>query len=142
MRTHGLGRRLILLVGTVATLSLMTALPWLTSLLLTDIFCGLGVLALYLLLMRGDSLQRGERFGLILLIALAAATHSATLFLLVALIASAVLLLRIDRKHLARARLEPRALGHCSRHGFGARRQCCHRQAAGRGAGASLPRIY
>jgi hypothetical protein len=105
MRTHGLGRRPILLVGTVATLSLMTALPWLTSLLLTDIFCGLGVLALYLLLMRGDSLQRGERFGLILLIALAAATHSATLFLLIGLIAAAVLLLLIDRKHLARAGL-------------------------------------
>ena len=46
------------------------------------------MLALYLLLLRDDTLQRGERFGLVRLVAFAAATHSATLAVLLALTAS------------------------------------------------------
>ena len=57
LRTHGFERRPLLLLGVVAVLSLLTTLPWLTSILLTDIFCGLGVLALYLLLLRSEALS-------------------------------------------------------------------------------------
>ena len=72
LRAHGLGGRPGLLLGLVATLSAVSTLPWLTSILLTDIFCGLGVLALYLLLMRNETLSRNERSGLIVLTAVAA----------------------------------------------------------------------
>lgn len=92
LRAHGLGKRPWLLAGTIAALALLTTLPWLTAILLTDIFCGLGVLALYLLLMRGDRIRRGERIGLTVLVAVAAATHSATYALLVGLTFCAVLL--------------------------------------------------
>ncbi len=57
LRAHGLGGRPLLLLGIVAVLSVFTTLPWLTSILLTDIFAGLGVLALYLLLLRADALS-------------------------------------------------------------------------------------
>jgi hypothetical protein len=43
LRAHRLGRRPLLLLGVIAALSVCTTLPWLTSILLTDIFCGLGV---------------------------------------------------------------------------------------------------
>jgi hypothetical protein len=92
LRTHGLGKRPLLLATTIAALAITTTLPWLTAILLTDIFCGLGVLALYLLLMRGERVRRRERIGLIVLIAVAAATHSATYALLVGLTLFAVLL--------------------------------------------------
>ena len=77
LRTHGLGGRPELVAGIVAALSVVTTLPWLTAILLTDIFAGLAVLALYLLLLRAESLGRGERIGLTALIAVSAATHSA-----------------------------------------------------------------
>ena len=57
LRAHGLGGRPLLLLGIVAALTVFTTLPWLTSILLTDIFAGLGVLALYLLLLRADALS-------------------------------------------------------------------------------------
>ena len=60
LRAHGLGRRPLHLLAVVAVLSLATTLPWLTSILLTDIFCGLGVLALYLVLLRGDACKAGS----------------------------------------------------------------------------------
>ena len=40
LRAHGFGRRPLLLLGVIAALSLLTTLPWLTAILLTDIFCG------------------------------------------------------------------------------------------------------
>ena len=52
LRAHGLGKRPWLVLGVIATLTAISTLPWLTSILLTDIFAGLGVLALYLLLLR------------------------------------------------------------------------------------------
>jgi hypothetical protein len=105
LRVHWLGRRPMLLAGVIAGLSLFTTLPWLTAILLTDIFCGLGVLALYLLLLRGSALSRAERTGLIVLIGVAGATHSATFAVLTALVAAAALLWFVDR-----ARLPSRAL--------------------------------
>ncbi|HET7847495.1 MAG TPA: hypothetical protein VFL51_00395 [Pseudolabrys sp.] len=97
LRTHGLGGRPWLLLGIVATLSILTTLPWLTSILLTDIFCGLGVLALYLVVMGGDTLRRWERMALIVLAAVSAATHSATLAVQLAILAAGVVIWPVSR---------------------------------------------
>lgn len=105
LRAHGLGRRPLLLLGVIAALSVVTTLPWLTSILLTDIFCGLGVLALYLLLLRADALSRRDRIGLIVLTAVAAATHSATYAVLMALTAVAACTFLVDRKRMPAAAL-------------------------------------
>jgi hypothetical protein len=58
--------------------------------LLADVFAGVGVLALYLLVLRTDSLAPWERAALIGLVAFSAATHNATLAVLVALLAVAL----------------------------------------------------
>ena len=105
LRVHGFGGRPWLLLGSVATLSILTTLPFLTAILLTDIFCGLGVLALYLLLMRGGDLGRAERAGLIVLGAESAATHSATIAVMGALLLAALLLCLIDRERVPLAAL-------------------------------------
>jgi hypothetical protein len=60
-------------------LILTTALPWLASLLLTDIFAGLSVLALFLLIAHGEKISALEKCSLFLFTAFSAATHSATL---------------------------------------------------------------
>ena len=59
-------------------LLLTTALPWLSSMLITDIFAGLAVLALFLLVAHGDKLSTIEKVLLFAFTAFAAATHSAT----------------------------------------------------------------
>ena len=105
LRAHGFGRRPLLLLGVIAALSLLTTLPWLTAILLTDIFCGLGVLALYLVVMRGAHLQGWERIALIILIAVSAATHSATIAVLLGLVAAAGLFWLVDRTRMPLARL-------------------------------------
>ena len=110
LRAHGLGGRPLLLTGMIAALSIFTTLPWLTSILLTDIFAGLAVLALYLLLMRDEALTRAERVGLIVLAAFSAATHNATLAVLLALLALAVLIRLVDRRRVPLARLGRGAL--------------------------------
>ena len=91
LRCLGFGARPFMLLATVSLLSIATSLPWLTAVLLTDIFAGLGVLALYLVVFCGDKLWRWERSGLVALIAFAAAMHSATLLLIGALAAAAVI---------------------------------------------------
>jgi hypothetical protein len=98
LRVHGLGGRPLVLLATVAALAIATALAIIASSLLTDIFAGLGVLALYLLVMRRAALAAWERGALIGLLAFAAATHSATLAVLATLAATAMLgvLLRPD----------------------------------------------
>jgi hypothetical protein len=77
----------------------------LTGILLTDIFAGLGALGLYLLLLRADALSRSERIGLAALIAISAATHSATFALLLVMLAAGALLAAIDRTRLSLKRL-------------------------------------
>ncbi|MBC9875733.1 hypothetical protein G8O24_00050 [Bradyrhizobium sp. INPA01-394B] len=68
-------------------LILSTALPWLASMLLTDIFAGLSILSLFLLIV-GDSRISGlEKASLFVFTAFAAATHSATLGVLLGLCA-------------------------------------------------------
>jgi hypothetical protein len=74
----------------VSGLSLVTALPVLSSTLLTDIFAGLSVLSLHLLIFHRSVFAPIERMGLFLLIAFAAATHSATLIVLLAVLVLAV----------------------------------------------------
>jgi hypothetical protein len=91
LRAHGLGGRPILLIAVTALLSVATTLPWLASILLTDIFAGLAVLALYLLLFADHALRRWERRTLVLLVAFAVATHSATFAVASALVATAAL---------------------------------------------------
>jgi hypothetical protein len=88
MRVFGLTRPIqIAMIG--AALSLTTTLPWLTSLLLTDIFAGLSVLSLFLLVVHGNKLARFERAALFAFTAFAAASHSATLAVLTGLCAAA-----------------------------------------------------
>jgi len=74
--------RLIALSG---ALVLTTALPWLASTLLTDIFAGLSVLSLLILVLHGDRISGIEKFSLFVFTAFAAATHSATLGVLLGL---------------------------------------------------------
>src|SRR5579872_1879191 len=115
LRAHGLGRQPLLLLGVVTVLCVFTTLPWLTAILLTDIFAGLGVLALYLLLLRDDALRRGERAGLMVLTIFSAATHSGTLILLLGFTAcaAAVRLVRPARIPLERLKRAAMALA-CS----------------------------
>ena len=110
LRVHGFGGRPFLLLGIIGGLSALTTLPWLTAILLTDIFCGLGVFALYLLLMRNDALSAGERIGLIVLTAVSAATHSATIAVLVVLLGCAGLLWLRDRERMPFANLRRGAI--------------------------------
>jgi hypothetical protein len=85
LRAYGFGERHWTLVAVIVTLALTTTLPWITGILLTDIFAGLAVLALHLVVMRPDTLGRGERGALILFIAFCGATHSATFLVLLGL---------------------------------------------------------
>jgi hypothetical protein len=96
LRAHGFGDRPWLLLGIITALSIFTTLPWLTAILLTDIFAGLGVLALYLLLLHDDALRRGERAGLLVLFAVSAATHTATLGVLSGLVIVAAIVWLVD----------------------------------------------
>jgi hypothetical protein len=96
LRVQGHGGPLAL-PSVTAILCVFTTLPWLTGILLTDIFAGLAVLAAYLLIFRGDDLRRAERWALVALLAFAAATHSATLAVLGALVVSAMVAARLDR---------------------------------------------
>ncbi|WIW44004.1 hypothetical protein ML401_21080 [Bradyrhizobium sp. 62B] len=62
-----------------------TALPWLASMLLTDIFAGLSVLSLFLLIVGASRTSALEKIALFIFTAFAAATHSATLGVLLGL---------------------------------------------------------
>jgi hypothetical protein len=91
LRAHGWGGRPLVLLVTVVVLAIATTLPWIASILLTDIFAGLGVLALYLVVLRADTLAGWERVALVILAGFSGATHSATLAVELALTACAAL---------------------------------------------------
>ena len=78
LRAFGIARPLQF-AAVMLALCATTALPVLTSLLLTDIFAGLSVLTLYLLIVHGSRFSRLENLFLFLFTAFAASTHSATL---------------------------------------------------------------
>ena len=84
LRVLGMVRPLRLLAMSTA-LILTTALPWLASMLLTDIFAGLSVLSLFVLVLHGDRISAIEKCSLFAFTAFAAATHSATLAVLLGL---------------------------------------------------------
>jgi hypothetical protein len=84
LRVLGMVRPLRLLALSTA-LILTTALPWLASMLLTDIFAGLSVLSLFILVLHGDRISAIEKCSLFAFTAFAAATHSATLAVLLGL---------------------------------------------------------
>jgi hypothetical protein len=84
LRVFGLVRPWRLAAISVA-LVLTTALPWLASTLLTDIFTGLSVLALFILAVHGKRISTVEKCLLFAFTAFAAATHSATLAVLLGL---------------------------------------------------------
>ncbi|MDD1516322.1 hypothetical protein DCG74_29065 [Bradyrhizobium sp. WBAH42] len=69
-------------------LMLSTALPWLASMLLTDIFAGLAVLSLFLLVVGASRTSAREKISLFVFTAFAVATHSATLGVLLGLCAA------------------------------------------------------
>jgi hypothetical protein len=73
------------LIAVSIVLILTTALPWLASMLLTDIFAGLSVLSLFILVLHGDKTSGIEKCLLFAFTAFAAATHSATLAVLLGL---------------------------------------------------------
>ncbi len=91
LRALQFGGRPWLLLAVTTVLALLTTLPWLTSILLTDIFAGLAVLAAHLLIFAEDSLRRWERGALVLLVAFSVATHNATLAVVLALLGAAAL---------------------------------------------------
>jgi hypothetical protein len=97
LRVLGFAGRPMLLLAVTALLSVFTTLPWLTSMLLTDIFAGLAVASLHLLVFADAALRRWERAALIGLIAFSVATHSATFAVAIALIATAALAWSIFR---------------------------------------------
>jgi hypothetical protein len=78
LRVFGITRPLRLL-GLSIVLTVATALPWLASMLLTDIFAGLSVLSLFILVLQGERISGIEKSLLFAFTAFAAATHSATL---------------------------------------------------------------
>jgi hypothetical protein len=87
----------------IAALSVTTALPWLSSVLLTDIFAGLAVLALHALVWHGERIGPRERIALVVFIALAVSTHSATYAVLLALSVLALIVSLIGKTRLPRA---------------------------------------
>lgn len=91
LRMFGIGRPLQIAI-IITVLSLTTALPVLTSLLLTDIFAGLAVLSLYLVIVHGARFSTLETVMLVLFTAFAGSTHSATLGVMLGLWLAALLL--------------------------------------------------
>jgi hypothetical protein len=86
LRAFGFGGRPRLLLAVTAALALLTTLPFLAGILLTDIFAGTALLALHILVFRNGTLARAERAALILFTAFCAATHSATFAVLLGLL--------------------------------------------------------
>jgi hypothetical protein len=101
LRVFGLDRSRVPLWLLIAALSAMTTLAVLTSELLTDIFAGLSVLSLHLIVFHRPALRRLEQQGLILLIAFSAASHEATMAVLIAVLAGAAIV------QIALARRQP-----------------------------------
>jgi hypothetical protein len=105
LRAFGLGKRFLLL-AIIAALSALTSLPWLSSILLTDIFAVLSVLALYLVVFKAHIIGRIEKAGLVLLMAFAGATHSVTLAMLLGLVAAGALSLLLARSASVRGLMQ------------------------------------
>jgi hypothetical protein len=93
------------LLAVIVALAVTTALPWLASELLTDIFAGLGVLAFYALIWHGDRIALRERIALIVFTGFVASTHSATYAVLLAVSVAALFVWMFTRKSVTGPRL-------------------------------------
>ena len=107
LRTHRFPVYPLAMPVVIAVLSVTTSLPWLASVLLTDIFAGLAVLALHALVWQGDRLTSRERIALVVFIAFAGSTHSATFGVLLALGAAALFFSWLSARLVPRAGLAP-----------------------------------
>jgi len=105
LRVHRLRPYSAGLLAVIAALAVTTALPWLASELLTDIFAGLAVLALHALVWHADRIALHERAALVVFIGFAASTHSATYAVLLVLSSAALLLWLLNRKLVTGAAL-------------------------------------
>jgi hypothetical protein len=104
LRVYRMARPVRLMALSIA-LVLTTALPWLASMLLTDIFAGLSVLSLFILVVHGDKISTIEKWLLFALTAFAAATHSATLGVLFGLCCAGWIVRPLLREQIAIAGL-------------------------------------
>jgi hypothetical protein len=86
------------LLAIVAALAATTVLPWLASELLTDIFSDLAVLAFHALVWHGYRIEPRQRAALVVFIAFAVSTHSATYAVLLALSVAALICWLFNRK--------------------------------------------
>jgi len=112
LRTHRFdGTASVALPTVVAALSVTTALPWLASVLLTDVFAGLAVLGLHSLVWYRDRIVPAERLALIVLIGFAGSTHSATFAVLLALAAAGFAVSMSGAQWMPRAGLLSMAAG-------------------------------
>ena len=91
------------LLAIVLILSATTALPWLASELLTDIFAGTAVLALHALMWHGSGLALRQRLGLLIFVAFAASTHSATYAILLVVSVAGCIVWLLNRRVVAGA---------------------------------------
>jgi hypothetical protein len=97
LRVYGLGGRPLLFTIVIAGLSTLTTVAFLASILLTDIFAGLGVFALHVLVFRADTLSMREKIALVVFVAFGAATHSATIGVFGALVGAGFVLSPFSR---------------------------------------------
>src|SRR5437868_8961531 len=104
LRVLGMSEPLRLLAIGIA-LVLTTSLPWLTSTLLTDIYTGLAVLALFVMVLRGDRISTTEKCALFVFIAFSASTHSATLAVLLGLCCLGLIARPLLRRQISAAGL-------------------------------------
>lgn len=102
LRAQGLGRRPLVLVGVCALLTVLTALPFVSGQLMPDVFAGLGLCALYLLIWKRETLGRGEALALAALVSVSAACHSSVLAAQVLVLLTALIGARL-LKHLVGA---------------------------------------
>jgi hypothetical protein len=100
LRVFSMARPARLIALSIA-LILTTALPWLASMLLTDIFAGLSVLSLFILVLHGDKISTIEKCLLFAFTAFAAATHSATLGVLFGLCCAGWMVRPLLRERIA-----------------------------------------
>ena len=100
LRVLGMSQPLRLLAMSLVLVA-GTALPWLASTLLTDIFAGLSVLSLLILIGFGERISAIEKCSLFGLTAFAAASHSATMAVLLGLCCAGWIVLPLTRGRLA-----------------------------------------
>lgn len=98
LRVFGLGKHPYALPVIVGILCVATTLPWIAGNILTDIFAGLSVVGLHLLVAEDDKLTRIERGALVVVVAFAVASHSATFAILLGLLTLAAIVFVITRR--------------------------------------------